>query len=96
MRDSDPTSTPADELSDWIQDPADEHVGRSSRARTRLEDWLSEPAPAPSTSLEDWLQGPLEEYAEQEAEDAWSTGESVSGAVSGGPGERGGEEEAAR
>ena len=96
MRDSDPTSTPADELSDWIQDPADEHVGRSSRARTRLEDWLSEPAPARRTSLEDWLQGPLEEYAEQEAEDAWSTGESVSGAASGGPGERGGEEEAAR
>ena len=84
MRDSDPTSTPADELSDWIQDPADEHVGRSSRARSRLEDWLSEPAPARRTSLEDWLQGPLEEYAEQEAEDAWSTGESVSGATAAG------------
>ena len=81
MRDSDPRPTPADELSDWVQEPVEEPVGRSSRARTRLEDWLAEPAPVRSTSLEDWLQGPVEDYAEQEAEDAWSTGESVSGAT---------------
>jgi hypothetical protein len=93
VRDSDPRPTPADELSDWIQDPTEEHVGRSPRARTRLEDWLSEPAPARATALEDWLQGPAEDYAEQEAEDAWSTGESVSGASSGGHGERRPEDE---
>ena len=74
MRDSEPRPAPADELSDWVQDPVDDPVGRSSRARTRLEDWLSEPAPVRSSSLDEWLQGPVEEYAEQEAEDAWSTG----------------------
>ena len=84
MRDSEPRPAPADELSDWVQDPVDDPVGRSSRARTRLEDWLSEPAPVRSSSLDEWLQGPVEEYAEQEAEDAWSTGESVSGATAAG------------
>lgn len=84
MRDSERRPAPADELSDWIQEPSGEPVGRSSRARTRLEDWLTAPETARSTTLDDWLQGPVEEHAEQEAEDAWSTGESVSGATTAG------------
>ena len=67
-----------------MQDPVDEGVGPSVRARTSLQDWLTAPEPVGSTALEDWLQGPVEEHAEQEAEDAWSTGESVSGSTTAG------------
>ena len=67
-----------------MQDPVDEGVGPSVRARTSLQDWLTAPEPGRSTALEDWLQGPVEEHAEQEAEDAWSTSESVSGSTTAG------------
>ncbi|HEX7349456.1 acyltransferase family protein [Brachybacterium sp.] len=70
---------PSDGESPWIQDPLEQ----SPRPRSRLDDWLSGPLPSRTTSLEDWLQGPVEEHAEQEAEDAWSTGDSVSGASGG-------------
>ncbi|WP_114853507.1 acyltransferase family protein [Brachybacterium sp. YJGR34] len=66
-----PTPAPADRLEDWIQEPAP--------ARSALADWTAAPGPARTSSLEDWVQGPRERRAEQNAEDAWSTSEAVTG-----------------
>ncbi|MFC5327999.1 acyltransferase family protein [Brachybacterium fresconis] len=41
--------------------------------------WTAGPLPSTASSLDDWLQGPREAHAEREAEDAWSTADSVSG-----------------
>ena len=50
------------------------------RPRSSFSVWADGMRPTRTSSLEDWLQGPLEQHSEQEAEDAWSTSDSISGA----------------
>ncbi|MGP9744315.1 acyltransferase family protein [Brachybacterium sp. AOP29-B2-41] len=76
-------------LEAWTQDPsiepdsapapppAPEHA--ASLPRSDLSAWIAGPLPSATSSLGDWLQGPAELHAEREAEDAWSTSDSVSG-----------------
>lgn len=72
---------PADSLEDWTQEPDPELADTSDRVspRSELTAWLTEPAPRATSSLEDWLQGPVEAHVEQEAEDAWSTADAITG-----------------
>ncbi|GAA4522111.1 acyltransferase family protein [Brachybacterium paraconglomeratum] len=51
----------------------------ASLPRSDLSAWTAGPLPTVTSSLGDWVQGPAELQAEREAEDAWSTSDSVSG-----------------
>jgi peptidoglycan/LPS O-acetylase OafA/YrhL len=78
------TAPLADALEDWTQDPvptpepAPAHPSAAVE-RSALSAWVAGPLPSQTSSLDDWLQGPVELHAEREAEDAWSTSDSVSG-----------------
>ncbi|MGY5765502.1 SGNH hydrolase domain-containing protein [Brachybacterium sp. DNPG3] len=73
----------AELAADWLQASAPEPA-----AHDELGDWTQEPAstlristpsvaPVAASALEDWLQGPIEKRVELNAEDAWSTADSV-------------------
>ncbi|MGP5626531.1 acyltransferase family protein [Brachybacterium alimentarium] len=70
----------ADSLEDWTQEAAAEPAQPDKEPpRSELSAWTAGALPTATSSLDDWLQGPIELHAEREAEDAWSTADSVSG-----------------
>src|SRR5699024_3763416 len=58
--------------------PAPQTPSPRPRASSRHA-WLAPPLPSAASSLDDWVQGPIEQQVELNAEDAWSTADSVSG-----------------
>src|SRR5699024_8163612 len=58
--------------------PAAQTPSRRPRSSS-LHDWIAAPLPSAASSLDDWVQGPIEQQVELNAEDAWSTADSVSG-----------------
>ena len=61
-----------------VRSPAAQTPSRRPRASS-LHDWIAAPLPSAASSLDDWVQGPIEQQVELNAEDAWSTADSVSG-----------------
>lgn len=74
--DAAPEAPVHDEAADWMQPPV---VADATTASWLSTHWLTEAKAPESSSLDDWLQGPIEQHAEQEAEDAWSTSDAVTG-----------------
>ena len=74
---------PGDELEDWTQEAVEDDEAAPPPVRlpraSALHEWIAAPRPSATSSLDDWVQGPIEQQVELNAEDAWSTADSVSG-----------------